>query len=87
MASSVSDPKRRKSLARTAFWKLRHLWRKHNIPIATKGRLKVDRHIMLKDRQVATNAFGTSCYRIMPNIKRRKERKKDREKERKKERI
>ena len=81
MASSSSDLKRRKGLAWTAFWKLQRLWRCPNIPIATKVRLfditcvtvllyGCESWVISKPMEDQINAFGTSCYRIMLNIKR-----------------
>ena len=80
MASSVSDLKRRKSLACTAFWKLQRLWRYPNIPVSTKVRLFDTTRVAIllygcelwaiaKAMEDKINAFGTSCYRIMLNIK------------------
>ena len=81
MASSASDLKRRKSLAWTAFWKLQRLWRNPNLPISTKVRLfdttcvtillyGCESWVISKAMEDKINAFGTSCYRIMLNIKR-----------------
>ena len=81
MGSSASDLKRRKALAWTAFWKLEHLWKSATIPISTKVKLfdttcvtvllyGCESWIISKDMENKINSFGTSCYRIMLNIKR-----------------
>ena len=81
MASSSGDFKRRKGLAWTAFWKLEHLWRCPTIPISTKVKLfnttcvtvllyGCESWILSGAMESQINAFGTSCYRIMLNIKR-----------------
>ena len=81
MASSVSDLKRRESLAWTAFWKLQRMWRNPNIPISTKVRLfdttwftillhGCESRVISKAMEDKINAFGILCYRIMLNIKR-----------------
>ena len=81
MASSVTDFKRRKGLAWTAFWKLESLWKSLTIPISTKVKLfnttcvtllmyGCESWIISKDMEGKINAFATSCYRIMLNIKR-----------------
>ena len=81
MASSSGDFKRRKGLAWTAFWKLERLWRCPTIPISTKVKLfnttcvtvllyGCESWIMSTAMESEINAFGTSCYRIMLNIKR-----------------
>ncbi len=81
MASSTSDLLRRKALAWVAFWKLEHLWRSPTIPIATKIKLfrttcvtvllyGCESWVMSKNMENKINAFATSCYRIMLNIKR-----------------
>jgi hypothetical protein len=81
MASSVSDFKRRKALAWTAFWKLERLWRSLTIPISTKVKLfdttcvtvllyGSESWIISKTMGDQINAFATSCFRIMLNIKR-----------------
>ena len=81
MASSTSDLNRRKALAWTAFWKLEHLLRSPTIPISTKMKLfyttcvtvllyGCESWIISKDMEDKINAFATSCYRIMLNIKR-----------------
>ncbi len=80
VASSSSDLKRRKALAWTAFWKLEQLWRSPSIPITTKVRLfdttcvtvllyGCESWVISKDMESKINAFATSCYRIMLNIK------------------
>ena len=81
MASSSGDLKRRKGLAWTAFWKLERLWRCPNISISTKIKLfnttcvtvllyGCESWVLSKAMESEINAFGTSCYRIMLNIKR-----------------
>ena len=81
MGSSASDLKRRKALAWTAFWKLEHLWKSPTIPISTKVKLfdttcvtvllyGCESWVISKDMENKINSFGTSCYRIMLNIKR-----------------
>jgi len=81
MANSANDFKRRKALAWSAFWKLEHLWRKPSLPIATKVKLfnttcvtillyGCESWVISKDMENKINAFATSCYRIMLNIKR-----------------
>ena len=81
MGSSASDMKRRRALAWTAFWKLERLWRSNTIPVATKVKLfnttcvtvllyGCESWIMSEDMVNKINSFGTSCYRIMLNIKR-----------------
>ena len=81
MGSSASDMKRRRALAWTAFWKLERLWRNNTIPVATKVKLfnttcvtvllyGCESWIMSEDMINKINSFGTSCYRIMLNIKR-----------------
>jgi len=81
MASSISDLKRRMALAWTAFWKLERLWRSQSIPISTKVKLfditcvtillyGCESWVISKDMEDKINAFATSCFRIMLNIKR-----------------
>ena len=82
MASSASNLKRRKTLAWTAFWKLERLWKSPSIPISTKVKLfnttcitvllstVLLSWVISKDMETEINSFGTSCYRIMLNIKR-----------------
>ena len=81
MASSSGDLKRRKGLAWTAFWKLERLWRCPNISISTKIKLfnttcvtvllyGCESWVLSKAVESEINGFGTSCYRIMLNIKR-----------------
>ena len=81
MASSISDLTRRKALAWTAFWKLEKIWRSSTISIATKVKLfnvtcvtvflyGCDSWILSTSMESKINAFATSCYRIMLNIKR-----------------
>ena len=81
MASSMSDQTRRKALAWTAFWKLEKIWRSSSTSIATKVKLfnvtcvtvflyGCDSWILSTTMENKINAFATSCYRIMLNIKR-----------------
>ena len=81
MASSSGDFKRRKGLAWTAFSKLEHLWRCPSISIPTKINLfnttcvtvllyGFESWVLSKAMESEINAFGTSSYRIMHNIKR-----------------
>ena len=80
-SSNSGDFKRRKGLAWTAFWKLEHLWRCPSISISTKIKLfntsfvtvllnGYESWVLSKAMESEINAFGTSCYRIMLNIKR-----------------
>ena len=77
VASGSSDLKRRKSLAWCAFWKLEQLW----ISTATKVKLLnttcvttllygCESWVISQDMENKINAFATSCYRVMLNIKR-----------------
>ena len=81
MASSTNDLTRRKALAWSAFWKLERLWRSHVIPIETKIRLfnttcvtvllyGCESWVISSNMESKINAFATSCYRIMLDIKR-----------------
>ena len=81
MGSSVGDLKRRKALAWAAFWKLERLWRSPSLPIETKIKLfqttcvtvflyGCESWVITKDMENKINAFATSCYRVMLNIKR-----------------
>ena len=81
MASSISDLTKRKALAWAAFWKLEKIWRSFSISIATKIRLfnttcvtvllyGCDSWVLSVNMENKINAFATSCYRIMLNIKR-----------------
>ena len=81
MATSTSDLTRRKALAWTAFWKLEKIWKSPSISIATKVKIfnstyvtvllyGCDSWILSADMESKINAFATSCYRIMLNIKR-----------------
>ncbi|XP_038056051.1 uncharacterized protein LOC119728045 [Patiria miniata] len=81
MGSSASDLKRQKALAWSAFWKLEHLWRSSVIPISTKVKLfqticvtvllnGCETWVITHDMEDKINAFATSCYRIMLNIRR-----------------
>ncbi len=81
MGSCDSDLKRRRALAWTAFWKLEHLWKSCSIPISTKIKLfnttcvtillyGCESWVISKDMENKINSFGTSCYRIMLDIKR-----------------
>ena len=82
MASSASDFKRRKALAWGAFWKLERLWRSSELPILTKIKLfhttcvtillyGCESWVLSQDMECKINAFATSSYRVMLNIKRR----------------
>ena len=81
VASGSSDLKRRKSLAWCAFWKLERLWKSPNIRIPTKVKLfnttcvtlliyGCESWVISQDVENKINAFATSCYRVMLNIKR-----------------
>ena len=81
-ASGSSDLKRRKSLAWCAFWKLEQLSKSRHIPIATKVKLfdttcviiillyGCESWVIAQDMENKINAFATSCYKVMLNIKR-----------------
>ena len=71
-ASSINDLTRRKALAWTAFWKLEQIWRSSTISIATKVKFLYgcDSWILSPSMENKINAFATSCYRIMLNVKR-----------------
>ena len=84
VASGSSDLKRRKSLAWCAFWKLEQLWKSPHISITTKVKLfnttcvtillygceswVISQSFPGYGKKI--NAFATSCYRVMLNIKR-----------------
>ena len=81
VASGSSDLKRRRSLAWCAFWKLEQLWKSPHIPITKKVKLfnttcvtillyGCESWMMSQDMENKINAFATSCYRVMLNIKR-----------------
>ena len=81
VASGSSDLKRRKSLAWCAFWKLEQLWKSPHISTATKVKLfnttcvtillyDCESWVISQDMENKINAFATSCYRVMLNIKR-----------------
>ena len=81
VASGSSDLRRRKSLAWCAFWKLEQLWKSPHISIATKVKLLnttcvtillygCESWVISQDIENKINAFATSCYRVMLNIKR-----------------
>ena len=81
VVSGSSDLKRRKSLAWCAFWKLEQLWKSPHISIATKVKLfnttcvtillyGCESWVTSQDMENKINAFATSCYRVMLNIKR-----------------
>ena len=81
VVSGSSDLKRRKSLAWCALWKLEQLWKRPHIPIATKFKLfnttcvtillyGCESWVISQDMENKINAFATSCYRVMLNIKR-----------------
>ena len=81
VVSGSSDLKRRKSLAWCAFWKLEQLWKSPHISISTKVKLfnttcvtirlyGCESWVISQDMENKINAFATSCYRVMLNIKR-----------------
>ena len=81
MASSVSDQTRWRALAWVAFWKLEAIWRSPSISISTKIKLfnttcvtvllcGCESWVISGDKENKINAFATSYYRIMLNIKR-----------------
>ena len=81
VASGSSDLKRRKSLAWCAIWKLEQLWKSPHIPITTKVKLfnitcvttllyDCESWVISQDVENKINAFATSCYRVMLNVKR-----------------
>ena len=81
VASGSSDLKRQKSLAWCAFWKLEQLWKSPHISITTKVKLfnttcvtillyGCESWVISQDMENKINAFATSCYRVMLNIKR-----------------
>ena len=80
VACGSSDLKRRKSLAWCAFWKLEQLWKSPHISITTKVKLfnttcvtillyGCETWVISQDMENKINAFATSCYRVMLNIK------------------
>ena len=81
VASGSSDLKRRKSLAWCAFCKLEQLWKSPHISFTTKVKLfnttcvtillySCESWVISQDMENKLNAFATSCYRVMLNIKR-----------------
>ena len=65
-----------------AFWKLERLWRSSELPISTKIKLfhttcvtillyGCESWVLSQDMECKINAFATSSYRVMLNIKRR----------------
>ena len=71
-----------KALAWGAFWKLERLWRSSELPISTKIKLfhttcvtiflySCESWVLSQDIECKINAFATSSYRVMLNIKRR----------------
>ena len=77
---SVTKPDRR-ALSWVAFWKLEAIWRSPSISISTKIKLfnttcvtvllyGCESWVISGDMENKINAFATSCYRIMLNIKR-----------------
>ena len=81
MASGISDQTRRRALAWVAFWKLEKIWRSPSISISTKIKLfnttcvtvllyGCESWVISSNTENKINAFATSCYRIMLNIKR-----------------
>ena len=82
MASAASDFKRRKELAWSVFWKLERLWGSSKLSISTKLNLfyticvtillyGCESGVISHDMESKINAFATSCYRIMLDIKRK----------------
>ena len=82
MASAASDLKRRKALAWSAFWKLERLWKSSQLSISAKVNLfyttcvtillyGCESWVLSQDMESKINAFATSCYRIMLDIKRK----------------
>ena len=80
MASCVSDQTRQRALAWVAFWKLEKIWRSPSISISTKIKLfnttcvtvllyGFESWVISGSMENKINAFATSCYRIMLNIK------------------
>ena len=81
VTSGSSDLKRQKSLAWCAFWKLEQLWKSPHISITTKVKLfhttcvtillyGCESWVISQDMENKINAFDTSCYRVMLNIRR-----------------
>ena len=81
MASSQNDIKYHKSLAWTAFWKLKNLWRSTTTSLHLKLRffkaacLTIllyggETWILTKQLALELDRFATNCYRIILNIKR-----------------
>jgi len=81
VASSYNDFKRRRGIAWSQFWKLEKVWRSTKISLKLKLRLfdSLIISILLYGAESWTttqqlknelNSFGTSCYRIILNIKR-----------------
>jgi hypothetical protein len=81
VASSLSDFKRRKALAWSAFWSLEKIWRSQSVPLDLKlGIFRTtclsillygsETWVFNKDMAAKLNAFATSCYRIMLGIRR-----------------
>ena len=83
MAFAASDLKRCKALAWSAFWKLERLWRSpHATTHLDKNQLVYttcvtillygyESWVISQDMESKINAFATSCYRIMLDIKRK----------------
>ena len=81
MASAASDFKRRKALAWSAYWKLERLWGSSQLSISTKVLFNTtcvtillygcESWVISHDMESKINAFATSCYRIMLNMKRK----------------
>ena len=81
VASGSRNLKRRKSLAWCEFWKLEQLLEESTHAIATKVKLfnttcvtillyGCETWVISQDMENKINAFATSCYRVMLNIKR-----------------
>ena len=81
VTSSLNDLKRRKALGWSAFWSLHEIWCSLSIPLDLKLRLfrttclfvlvyVCETWIITKFMDAKLNAFATSCYRTMLNMKR-----------------
>ena len=81
IADSYSDFRRRKGIVWGKFWQLSKIWRATNIPLKLKLQLfdslilsilfyAAETWTVSKKMEKEVNSFGTSCYRIMLNIKR-----------------
>ena len=81
LQQSVMLAKKGETIAWCAFWKLEQLWKSPHIPIATKVKLfnttcvtillyGCELWVISQDMEDKINAFATSCYRVMLNVKR-----------------